>query len=321
LWSNLRQIGEACQSHCTKLGYFPSNGWGRNWVGDPDSGYGANQPGGWLYSILPYIGLDTIHDVGKDQTGGKPIPPYKALSDQETATVPLYICAARRRAIAYPLTALPINASLKQVNGGTIPAMGGKTDYAVNGGSVPFGDRALASMNNPSGYPGTDAGPTDGINCYKNYPNCSWQYPPNKTDPTSYFNGVSGARSQVTPGQISDGLSCVFLAGEKFVNSACYNTGTDAGDSGSAFQGNDYGTARWVYWSISLSGQNVAAPMKDNPKDGIGIPTAYWFGSAHSQGAHFVFCDGSVKMVPYNIDFQTYQSLAVRNDGTVSENF
>jgi prepilin-type N-terminal cleavage/methylation domain-containing protein/prepilin-type processing-associated H-X9-DG protein len=297
--SNLRQIGEACQSHCTKLGYFPSNGWGGRWVGDPDCGFGASQPGGWLYSVLPFIGLDTIHDIGKDRTGGKPTPPYAMLAGQESAAVPLFICAARRKAIAYPLSFAPVNAPLPS------PALGGKTDYAVNGGSVPFG------ASNPSQYMGTDPGPA--ISCYASFPNCTWPYPQQST----YFNGISGARSQITPGQIPDGLSNVFLAGEKFVNSSYYSSGTDLGDAGSAFQGNDYGTARWVY-----SNASITAPLKDNKQNGGTVsPAPYWFGSPHSQGAHFVFCDGSVKMINYTVDPSTYQSLAVRNDGTVSENF
>ena len=39
----------------------------------------------------------------------------------------------------------------------------------------------------------------------------------------------------------------------------------------------------------------------------------------HSQGVHFVFCDGAVQMISYQIDFATYQSLGVRNNGTASE--
>jgi prepilin-type N-terminal cleavage/methylation domain-containing protein/prepilin-type processing-associated H-X9-DG protein len=319
--NNLRQLGDACQSHVAKLGFFPSNGWGARWVGDPDCGYGARQPGGWLYSILPFCGLDTIHDIGKGrppQSGGNPPLPTAVPASLQSAAVPFFYCPARRRAIAYPLISTPQNTTVPTINGNPGPALGGKTDYAVNGGSVPFGDQALAPSSNPSKYPTTDPGPQNGLACYNAFPACTWQYPNQAT----YFNGVSGARSEVTPGQIPDGLSNVFLAGEKFVNSNCYNTGTDYGDSGSAFQGNDYGTARWIYFSSSLGGTNIAAPMKDNNKDGGSTtPIAYWFGSAHSQGAHFVFCDGSVKVINYNIDFPTYQSLAVRNDGTVSENF
>ena len=43
------------------------------------------------------------------------------------------------------------------------------------------------------------------------------------------------------------------------------------------------------------------------------------FGSAHAAGVHFVFCDGHVQMLSFQINFATYQSLGVRNDGTVSE--
>ena len=165
--------------------------------------------------------------------------------------------------------------------------------------------------NSPTQYPGTDLGPP--VNCYAKFPACNWSYPDQ-----SAFNGVSGERSQVTPGQIPDGLSNVILAGEKYVNSTCYNNSQDFGDRYSAFEGNDFGTARWVNSALP---QSIAAPMKDNTQDGGSTPTAYWFGSPHSQGAHFVFCDGSVKMLNFNIDYPTYQSLAVRNDGTASENF
>ena len=46
-------------------GHFPSSGWGYVWTGDPDRGFGARQPGGWVYNSLPYMGLDMIHDIGK----------------------------------------------------------------------------------------------------------------------------------------------------------------------------------------------------------------------------------------------------------------
>ena len=38
-----------------KLNFFPSGGWGSNWVGNPDYGTGVNQPGGWIYQLLPYM--------------------------------------------------------------------------------------------------------------------------------------------------------------------------------------------------------------------------------------------------------------------------
>jgi prepilin-type processing-associated H-X9-DG protein len=39
------------------------------------------------------------------------------------------------------------------------------------------------------------------------------------------------------------------------------------------------------------------------------------FGSAHPRLCQFVFCDGSVKALPVNINITTLQLLGVRNDG------
>ncbi len=62
--NNLYQLGRACLQHVDKQGYFPSSGWGYLWTGNPDMGFGAHQPGGWIYDILPYMELGTIHDIG-----------------------------------------------------------------------------------------------------------------------------------------------------------------------------------------------------------------------------------------------------------------
>ena len=45
-----------------KLGTFPSGGWGSSWVGIADQGYGVNQPGGWIYQILPYLDQTPLHE-------------------------------------------------------------------------------------------------------------------------------------------------------------------------------------------------------------------------------------------------------------------
>ncbi len=41
----------------------------------------------------------------------------------------------------------------------------------------------------------------------------------------------------------------------------------------------------------------------------------FCFGSAHSAGCFFVFCDGRVKMINYQIDRSIHKRLGNRQDG------
>src|ERR1700688_2139403 len=53
--NNLKQIGLGMHNCHDQIGHFPSGGWGWNWTCEPDRGFGANQPAGWVYSILPFV--------------------------------------------------------------------------------------------------------------------------------------------------------------------------------------------------------------------------------------------------------------------------
>ncbi len=281
--NNLAQVGAAALLHRTAQQHFPSSGWGWEWTGDPDHGFGARQPGGWVYNSLPYWGLDMIHDLGKGLSGGSNgadpnSPKGKALAEAQSAVIPFLICPTRRRPILYP--------SLYSSWNSALPPGLNKTDYAANGGSV---------LNL-----GTGPNPSD--NCFAKYPNCSWT---NSADQT-LFTGVSGERSEVQ--QIPDGDSNVFFAGEKYLNPDLYYSGTDGADNSSALQGNDWDVNRWVIYT----------PLRDTHR----VETCSTrFGSPHPQGVQFVFCDGHVQLLSFQVDFPTYRSLGIRNDGTVSDSY
>src|SRR3954468_2355351 len=62
--NNLKQMGIAMHSCHDANGYFPTGGWGWNWMGDPTRGSGKSQPGGWIFSILPYVEQDNVYRLG-----------------------------------------------------------------------------------------------------------------------------------------------------------------------------------------------------------------------------------------------------------------
>src|SRR5262245_26686739 len=108
--NNIKQLMTATISFEAQNRRYPSGGWGPLWVGDPDRGNGpgsptvltdAGQPGGWLYSILPFIEQTAQHDLGV----GDPTP---ALKKQHSALrcvvqLPGMSCPSRRAGSPIPL--------------------------------------------------------------------------------------------------------------------------------------------------------------------------------------------------------------------------
>src|SRR5690242_12195080 len=45
--NHLKQIALGAMIHEHAQKHFPSSGWGWQWVGDPDRGFGKSQPAGW----------------------------------------------------------------------------------------------------------------------------------------------------------------------------------------------------------------------------------------------------------------------------------
>ncbi len=97
--NNLKQIGLAFHQHEEKVGHYPSGGWGVLWGGDPDRGFGARQPGGWIYNVLPYVEQGPLHDMGAGQ--GDPAK-RAALKQLFETPLGMMYCPSRRRAVAFP---------------------------------------------------------------------------------------------------------------------------------------------------------------------------------------------------------------------------
>jgi prepilin-type N-terminal cleavage/methylation domain-containing protein/prepilin-type processing-associated H-X9-DG protein len=124
--NNLKQLGLACLTHEQAQGFFPSGGWGGVcMVGDPDLGFGKTQPGGWLFSVLPYMEQQAVHDMGAGLSATAKMPFF---AQREQTLLSAMNCPSRR-----PMILRPFLTSHQPTNAGTFTTAA-KGDYAANAG-------------------------------------------------------------------------------------------------------------------------------------------------------------------------------------------
>jgi prepilin-type processing-associated H-X9-DG protein len=283
--SNLRQIGLAMHSYHDAHKALPPDRIAVNWPT-------------WAVLILPHIEGDNVYrlwDIQRryyEQNG-----PIGSPSDPCPYSIPIYFCPSRRGVPMTPSADFPKASDLAA---GAMPRPGGMSDYANCGGSN-GSDGALVEASNWKTSP-------PGVNLDALSP-----LPPLGTLCLSFS-------SQTNFNKITDGTSNTLLLGEKFVlpadfpgngtDGSVYSSGNGQENTFRRFAGNN-GASPPVIRSI--------VPSKEDP--GADASGHVWadkaFGSWHTGVCNFVFCDGSVKPLPVNIDVYTLQLLAVRNDGQV----
>jgi len=304
--NNLKQLGMAAQNHLSAQKFFPTGGWGWHWVGDPDRGFGNNQPGGWGYSTLPYVEERALREIGKGMT--IQAQKYAALAKMQALPSPTYVCPTRRGATVGPYG----DPNIYNVDT-TLLTNGSRSDYAGNGGSDTTG-----CCSNGTG------GPDKGSDTMSSFSPAAYF----RNLPSSGSNGVIFAGSQIAAKQIPDGLSKTYLLGEKALQPQYYNPAAlpsnlrNVGDDQSMYQGYDYDTIRWAGNSTAPPPPGTGTnwqPLKDenhfngtNPDGGWAVTN---FGSAHPSGCFFVMCDGSVQSIAYTVDPAVHWKLANRKDG------
>ena len=276
--NNLKQLGLAALTHHEAHEHFPAGGWGWAWVGDPDRGFGARQPGGWAYNCLPYLEQTALHDIGT----GKTFAEKQELNKSVVSTpLSMFNCPTRRRAIAYPNSWDSDMYTGRNIN--PTPTLA-RNDYAANVGTP-------AGLPHSGGPGSLAAGDTPPWPCTKQ-------------------DGIAFQASQVSIAMVRDGTSNTILFGEKYLNADHYLTGRDGGDNESLYTGNNNDNYRSGYYNQadpSLS----QTPMRDRPSYG----NSFRFGSAHSAGCNFVLCDGSVHSIGYSVDALLFSYLCNRKDG------
>lgn len=261
--NNLRQVAVAMQTNHSTYRRFPSGGWGYVWTGDPDRGTGRDQPGGWAFSILPFLEQTTLKQLGRGESDT--VKRELAAQVAETPIASLN-CPSRRTLGVYPY------GGSHEVRNAEPAELVFKTDYAANAGDLVLGDLGPETL-------------ADGDNGTYDWSNL--------TDAT----GVIYTRSEVAVRHITAGTSHTYLVGEK----RCLEEGYDWGDDQHAFLGHGNDTARYTSLDLPIERDGNVVGHKQ-------------FGSAHSGGCYFAFCDASVRLMSYDTDPEVHRQTGTRTD-------
>lgn len=271
--NNLKRIALAFHNFESANGHLPGGGWGWKWIGDPDRNMDANQPGGWMFQILPQLDQENLSRLAVD---GQP----DVITPQQTAGAAQSIqksiasahCPSRRSSGLTPSLNTRALGSLNNCDPVTVT---GRADYAAN--------ERNANLNWGEG----PASMAEGI---------AQVY-----GASVFGNGISHQRSAVRLRDISDGQSMTYLVGEKYLDPNQYLTGTSYRDDNCMLSGD----------ALDLHSSAQDPPMHDTR----GVDDYWRFGSAHQSGWIVALCDGSVRLMSFNIDLTVHQALSTRYGG------
>ena len=274
--NNLKQLSLGFMTHESAHGHLPTGGWGLAWMGEPDQGFGARQPGGWIYNILPYIEEQAVRDMG---SGLDRSARNQKLAVRDATPIKTFVCPTRRDARAYE------KKTGRVPNGYTSPA-DARACYAVNVGDP------------RDSHTGSAPATLDGYDTY------DW------IDRSEQFRGISYERSEVEFAHIVDGTSNTYMVGERYINPDTYLSGGSPDDDWAMYTGQQDDQSRSVYFDPANDKASYV-PWQDRK----GVTSRYRFGGPHSAGCHMSFCDGSVSIISYSIDASVHWRLGVRDDG------
>ncbi|TWT42650.1 Type II secretion system protein G precursor [Botrimarina hoheduenensis] len=305
--NQLKQLALGCLNHESTHQFLPSSGWGFRWTGDPNLGVGEHQPGGWTFSLLPYLEEGAVAAIGE---GLSDADKNAALLQQKLTPIGIFTCPSRDGGGLGPGPEGSINSD--PVPGGIVA----KTDYAGNGGC------GIPSMTTIDKSP-RPAGPGSKF-CAEKYPAslgtplCSGMV---TRETASKFDGVFVPRWPVELRKIVDGTSKTILIAERWLHISLQ--GADGApvpsNNNSMYQGYDWDTIRWAssFTNPSFEQFGMFAMPKPDTEDqhpDLGNGQMWSFGSSHPGVFVASFCDGSVRSLTYDVDPGEMERLAARND-------
>ncbi len=200
--NNCKELSLACLAHHTAREHLPAGGWGFRCLGVASRGFGPQQPGGWIYSVLPFIEQQALWS-GSDISDAAHIQGMSTLIQTPLA---MLICPSRRPLQTFTVCYPPWTPYMIPT-----PTQVARSDYAMNGN---YKTGASADDN---------SGPADLV-----------------TQPAPFINdGMTGQAWWVPMASVTDGAANTYLLGEKWIPSDHYLDGFDYGDNENAYIGSD----------------------------------------------------------------------------------
>ena len=319
---NLKNIGLAFQNHHDTHGFFPSGGWNGRFTGDPDLGFGLTQPGGWIYSSLPFMEEQQLHQLGAGLALGDPLKSEAARQRDETP-LSVLTCPSRRA------PGVVNNVSGNYPDNGGNNLVQGRSDYAANVGDVRnfesiCGDNVqdvFGSANWQDLYRSGDvAGPLR-RHFRAAHSNCITSLN------AQTFTGVVFCGSEVKMAKVTDGTSKTYAVGERYIEPGSFDGGSSVSNDWSMYSGlqDDLGRSGFVFLDLDTLEPIISSsapqphPLLEESADlnaaSPPINPRYSFGGPHAGGCLFVYCDGSVRMTSYGVEQKVHAFLANRQDG------
>ena len=110
------------------------------------------------------------------------------------------------------------------------------------------------------------------------------------------------------PCDIANGTSNVYMVGEKYVRGECYE-GVCPGNSPAV----DFGDNETMYTGFN----NDVYRSTANPpiQDQVGVDNQSRWGSLHTGGCNFAYCDGSVQFISFTVDPAVFRASGDRTGG------
>ncbi|MEO2045839.1 MAG: DUF1559 domain-containing protein [Pirellulales bacterium] len=353
--NNLKQLALGCLNHESSTGHLPSGGWGNLWVGDADRGSGKNQPGCWLYSVLPYIEQQALHNLPKDgQSDGDPQATQLAGAVKlMESTIDIINCPSRRSglfaatsdagadanagSLLQSIAASGPNSGALSIGGLLGPlatghsaaytgAFVGRSDYAGNSGAD---GNERNSNGNTTGtrFPGFVSGDTGNTDT-KGPGSIHVAFPPPSRPPFDWLvDDIAGGMVGSVTGQMTGVIFQRSEIGTNHISDGTSNTYL-CGEKTVTVLNYEDGKGQndertWVQGSSFNNLRHASeSPIVDvtGYKDGVFLEEGSQFGSSHPSAWHMAYCDGHVETLTYDIDQQVHQRSGNRADGVSISN-